>query len=178
MIDLPSHIKLYLSTIHILTASGQGQQCAIESWLAPQTTKVTLNEGVHLDHKPGRDTTKNINGSPKVEPVEAVPIEILALEASKLLPPASAQDRSHLQAGMVDFHLSSFGPVKQFGKKGHVQPRFKNKSQEQSPVKVSNPTRKEPPHFATKHPDIGVDMKTVDANAVESDDELPDYKRR
>ena len=122
MIDLPSHIKLHLSAIHVLTAGGQGQQRAIESWLAPQTTKVTLNEGVHLDQKPGRDTTKNSKGSPKVEPAEAVPIEIPALEASKLLPPASAQDRSHLQAGMVDFHLSSFGPVKQFGKKGQVQP--------------------------------------------------------
>jgi hypothetical protein len=56
--------------------------------------------------------------------------------------------------------------------------RSKNKSKEQSPVKVSNPTPKEPPNLAAKHPDIRADIKTVDANAVESDDELPDQKRR
>lgn len=98
---------------------GQGQQRAIESWLAPQTTKVTLNEGVHLDQKPGRDTTKNSNGSPKVEPAEAVPTEIPALEASKLLPPASAQDRSHLQAELTSQqpHPGLSGPTSAESKK-------------------------------------------------------------
>lgn len=98
-------MQFYLTGIYISTAGGQGQQRAIESWLAPDTPKVTPNEGVSLDHEPCHDTTMNSSRSPKVEPAEAVLPEIPALEPSKLLPAASAQAHSHLQAGIVDFFI-------------------------------------------------------------------------
>lgn len=52
--------------------------------------------------------------------------------------------------------------------------KLKNKSKEASPVKVSNPTPKEVPHSV---PETDI-VKTLDAAMVESDDELPDHKRR
>lgn len=71
--------------------------------------KVMQNEDVPTVRNSGRDTTINSSRSLKVGLAEAVPIETPALEASKVLPDASAQDNIALQAGMVDFLLSSCG---------------------------------------------------------------------
>ncbi|KAG0554330.1 hypothetical protein KC19_12G082900 [Ceratodon purpureus] len=53
--------------------------------------------------------------------------------------------------------------------------RSKNKSKDESPVNVSNPTPKEAANAVIPDKDI---VKIVDADLVESDDELPDQKRR
>jgi len=78
-----------------------------------------LNEGVTPDHNPGHYTTLNSSRSLKVGPAEAVPIETPALEASKVLPAASAQGNVALEAGMFCFvfHLSSIRRMEHFGKK-------------------------------------------------------------
>lgn len=80
----------------VLAAGGQGQQRAIESWLAPEPTKVMLNEGVTPDHNSGQNTTPNSSRPLMVGPAEA-------LVASKVLPAVSAEGNVALQAGMLFF---------------------------------------------------------------------------
>lgn len=86
--------------------------------MAPDPTKVILNEGVPSDHNSDHDATIN-SGSLKIRPAEAVSFETPAPEASKVLPSPSAQDNSTLQAGVLYFLLSSFERLLKSEKKGN-----------------------------------------------------------
>lgn len=71
----------------------------MESWLAPEPTKVMLSECV----RPGNDTSMNNSWSLNVGPAEAAPIGTSVLGAAKVEPAVSIQNKTALQTGMLHY---------------------------------------------------------------------------
>uniref|UniRef100_A0A7I4CIB7 DNA repair protein REV1 n=1 Tax=Physcomitrium patens TaxID=3218 RepID=A0A7I4CIB7_PHYPA len=87
---------------------GQGQQRALKSWLAPEISKVMLDESAPADRNSGNQTIIHRSTEPlKTEAGESIPVKSPALDVPKLPLNTSAQDNNDLHAaaesGMRNF---------------------------------------------------------------------------
>lgn len=87
--------------IQISIAGGQGQQRALKSWLAPEISKVMLDESAPADRNSGNQTIIHRSTEPlKTEAGESIPVKSPALDVPKLPLNTSAQDNNDLHAGI------------------------------------------------------------------------------